>query len=64
MPREPWLSGSRAPEDSPSHTIGRPRAAATRRMCAILRMLVRLLEAPFTVKSLETIATSRPSMRA
>ena len=36
----------------------------TRRICPILRMLVRLLDAPFTVKSLETTATSRPSMRA
>ena len=63
MPREPMWSGMRAPEDSPRKTSGSPRDVATRFMCAILRPLVDDEDAPITVKSLETTATSRSSMR-
>ena len=63
MPREPMVSGMRAPDDSPRNTIGRPRCVATRFICPIFLPLVALLDAPFTVKSLDTTATSRPSMR-
>ena len=63
MPREPMWSGMRAPEDSPRNTSGSPRDVATRFMCAILRPLVDDEEAPITVKSLATTATSRASMR-
>ncbi|MNC98519.1 hypothetical protein D3C83_165040 [compost metagenome] len=60
MPREPIASGSRAPVDSPITTSGRPRSVETRFMCAIFLLLVALVEAPFTVKSLTTTQTSRP----
>ena len=63
MPRAPMWSGMRAPEDSPRNTSGSPRWVATRFMCAILRPLVEDDDAPITVKSLATTATSRPSMR-
>ncbi len=63
MPRLPMVSGIRAPELSPSNTSGSPRWAATRFIWPILRPLVAVLEAPLTVQSLETSATSRPSMR-
>ena len=52
----------RAPEDSPRNTSGMPRSVATRFMWAILRPLVAALDAPNTVKSLETIAASRPAI--
>ena len=63
MPREPMVSGMRAPEDSPRNTSGRPRRVATCFMCAILRPLVLLLDAPITVKSFTTSAVSRDWMR-
>ena len=62
MPREPIASGSRAPVDSPMMTSGMPRSVAVRFMCATFLLLVALVEAPFTVKSLTTAATSRPSI--
>ena len=54
MPREPIASGSRAPVDSPMTTSGMPRSVAVRFMCATFLLLVALVEAPFTVKSLTT----------
>ena len=62
MPREPMSSGRRAPVDSPRNTSGMPRSVAMRFMCPILLPLVAPVEAPFTVKSLTTTATSRPSI--
>jgi hypothetical protein len=62
MPREPIASGRRAPVDSPTTTSGMPRSVAVRFMCATFLLLVALVDAPLTVKSLTTIATSRPSI--
>jgi hypothetical protein len=61
MPRAPMASGSRAPVDSPMMTSGTPRSVAVRFMCATFLLLVALVEAPLTVKSLITAATSRPA---
>jgi len=57
----PMTSGMRAPVDSPRKIIGRPRAVATFFTCPTFEVLTSLLEAPITVKSLDTMATSRPS---
>ncbi|MOA40793.1 hypothetical protein D3C78_1626980 [compost metagenome] len=62
MPRAPMVSGRRAPDDSPMKTMGMPRCVATRFMCATLRALVAPLDAPSTVKSLETTAAQRPAI--
>src|SRR5689334_6653658 len=62
-PAAPMRSGIRAPLDSPSSTSGMPRFAATCFTCLIFFMLITADEAPSTVKSLDTSATSRPSMR-
>ena len=62
MPREPIASGRRAPVDSPISTSGMPRSVAVRFMCAIFLLLVALVDAPFTVKSFTTMATSRASI--
>ena len=43
-------------------TSGMPRSVAVRFMCATFLLLVALVEAPLTVKSLTTTATSRPSI--
>jgi hypothetical protein len=43
-------------------TSGIPRSVAVRFMCAIFLLFVALVDAPLTVKSLTTIATSRPSI--
>jgi len=45
-------------------TSGMPRSVAVRFMCPIFLLLVALVDAPLTVKSLTTIATSRPLIRA
>ena len=63
MPRDPMVSGMRAPDDSPRKTSGKPRRVATCFMWAILRPLVLLLDAPMTVKSLTTKAASRDRIR-
>ena len=63
-PAEPMRSGMRAPLDSPSRTSGRPRFAATCFTCLIFFMLITDDDAPSTVKSFDTSATSRPAMRA
>ena len=63
-PADPMRSGMRAPLDSPSRTSGRPRFAATCFTCLIFFMLMTDDEAPSTVKSFDTSATSRPPMRA
>ena len=63
VPMAPIVSGMRAPEDSFSSTSGMPLASAIRRIWPILRTLIGLDEALFTVMSCDTTAASRPSMR-
>jgi hypothetical protein len=57
-------SGMRAPLDSPRKISGSPRLHATCLTCLIFFMLITLDDAPSTVKSFETSATSRPLTRA
>ena len=62
-PAEPMRSGMRAPADSPRNTSGSPLALAMSFTCLIFLPLIWLLDAPSTVKSLDTTPTSRPSTR-
>ena len=64
-PAAPMRSGMRAPVDSPRNTSGKPRLHAACFTCLIFFMLTTLTdEAPSTVKSFDTSATSRPAIRA